>query len=142
MKKPAFWIWLLLTAAWIGVIFWHSSRVAADSDAESLGLLYYVQKLLPWMTNRILRKCGHFTEFAVLGFLMTGTLRYLRNFILLKPIACAGFIALCDETLQLFIPGRSGNVRDIWIDLGGVVFGSLLIYLFFRLRNKKKKKKA
>ena len=137
MKKKAFWLWLLFTLLWIGVIFWHSSRVAADSDAESLGLLYYVQKIFPWMTNRILRKCGHFGEFAVLGFPMTGMFRHLRNFILLKPLACAFFIALCDETLQLFIPGRSGNVRDLWIDLGGVVFGALILWLFFRLRKKK-----
>lgn len=137
MKKKAFWIWLLLTVLWIGVIFWHSSRVAADSDAESLGLLYYVQMILPWMTNNLLRKCGHFAEFAVLGVFMTGTIRQLRNFILLKPIACAAFIALCDETLQRFVPGRSGNVRDLWIDLGGIVFGTLLAWLFFRLRKKK-----
>ena len=139
MKKKAFWIWLLLTLLWIGVIFWHSSRVAADSDAESLGLLYYVQKIFPWMTNRLLRKCGHFGEFAVLGFFMTGMFRQLRNYLLLKPIACAALISLCDETLQLFVPGRSGNVRDVWIDLGGIVFGTLVIDLFFRLRKKKKK---
>ena len=139
MKKKAFWIWLLLSVLWIGVIFWHSSRVAADSEAESLGLLYYVQKILPWMTNRLLRKCGHFGEFAILGFFLTGMFRQLRNFTLLKPVACAAFIALCDETLQRYIPGRSGNVKDLWIDLGGIVFGALVMYLFSRLRKKKKK---
>jgi len=137
MKKKKFWLWLLFTAVWIGVIFWHSSRPAAQSDAESLGLLYYIQKILPWMTNRILRKCGHFAEFALLGFLMTGMFYRMRNFLLLKPIACGLLIALCDETLQLFVPGRSGNVRDVWIDLSGVIVGTLIIYLFFRLRKKK-----
>lgn len=137
MKKKAFWVWLVFTVLWIGVIFWHSSRVAADSDAESLGLLYHIQKILPWMTNNLLRKCGHFAEFAVLGVLLTGLFRQLRNFILLKPVACALFVALCDETIQRFVPGRSGNVKDLWIDLGGAVFGALVIYLFFRLRKKK-----
>lgn len=140
MKKKGFWVWLLLTAAWIGVIFWHSSRVAADSDAESLGLLYYVQKIFPWMTNNLLRKCGHFAEFSVLGLLLTGTFHRLKSFLLLKPVFSGLLVALCDETLQRFIPGRSGNVRDIWIDLGGVVFGALLLWLFFRLRDGKKKK--
>lgn len=141
MKKKGFWVWLLLTAVWIGVIFWHSSRIASVSDAESRGLLYYVQKLLPWMTNNLLRKCGHFAEFFVLGVLLTGTFRRLKNFILLKPLACAIFVALCDETIQLFVPGRSGNVRDLWIDLGGAVLGALLLWLPFRLRDGKKKKK-
>jgi len=141
MKKKSFWVWLLLSAAWIGVILWHSSQVAEASDAESLGLLYYVQKIFPWMTNNLLRKCGHFAEFSVLGFLLTGVFHSLRNFILLKPISCGLFVALCDETLQRFVPGRSGNVKDLWIDLGGVVFGTLLLWLFFRLRDRKKKKK-
>ena len=139
MKKKAFWVWLTLTVLWIAVIFWHSSRVAAASDAESLGLLYYVQKIFPWMTNNLLRKCGHFAEFTILGVFMTGMFRHLPNFLLLKPIACAAFISLCDETLQLFIPGRSGNVRDLWIDLGGVVFGALILYLLLRKPAKKKK---
>lgn len=139
MKRKAFWVWLALTALWIGVIFWHSSRVAEASDAESLGLLYYVQMILPWMTNNLLRKLGHFGEFTVLGVLMTGLFRQCKNFLLLKPVACAFFVCLCDETLQLFVPGRSGNVRDLWIDLGGVVFGALLLRLIFLLRDRKKK---
>jgi len=35
-------------------------------------------------------------------------------------------IPLLDETIQLFVPGRSGQVGDIWIDCFGVVFGTLL----------------
>ena len=142
MKKKAFWIWLTLTVLWIGVIFWHSSRVAADSDAESLGLLYYVQKILPWMTNNILRKCGHFAEFSILGFLLTGLFCRLKNFILLKPIVCGLLVALCDETIQHFVPGRCDRVKDVWIDLAGIVFGALILWLFFRLRDGRKKQKS
>ena len=29
--------------------------------------------------------------------------------------------ALTDETIQLFVPGRSGQVTDIWIDFSGVM---------------------
>lgn len=137
MKKKAFWVWLAFTVLWVGVIFWHSSRVAADSDAESLGLLYHIQKILPWMTNNILRKCGHFGEFSVLGFLLTGLLHQFKRFNLFRPVGCGLFIALCDETIQLFIPGRGGEVRDVWIDLGGVVFGTLILCLYYRLRKKK-----
>ena len=31
-----------------------------------------------------------------------------------------------DETIQRFIPGRSSQVTDVWIDMGGVVFGALV----------------
>ena len=31
--------------------------------------------------------------------------------------------ALTDETIQLFVPGRSGELRDVWIDFAGGVLG-------------------
>ena len=31
--------------------------------------------------------------------------------------------ALTDETIQLFVPGRSGQVTDVWIDFSGVLTG-------------------
>ena len=34
--------------------------------------------------------------------------------------------ALTDETIQLFVPGRSGQVTDIWIDFSGVMTGLLV----------------
>ncbi len=33
--------------------------------------------------------------------------------------------ALTDETIQLFVPGRSGQVTDVWIDFSGVLTGLL-----------------
>ena len=136
MKKKKLWLWLLLLLAWIGVIFWHSSCTAAKSDAESLGLLVYVRKVLPFMTNHLIRKLGHFTEFAILGWLMTKCFSLCKNFILLKPLAFSLFVALCDETIQLFVPGRSGNIRDVWIDFAGVILGTLLMRLIFEIRKR------
>ena len=34
-----------------------------------------------------------------------------------------------DETIQLFSPGRSSQVTDVWIDFAGVVTGTLLAFL-------------
>ena len=34
--------------------------------------------------------------------------------------------ALLDETIQRFIPGRSSQVTDVWIDMAGVVSGALI----------------
>ena len=137
MKKKRFWLWLVLTLLWIGFIFWHSSRNAVQSDGESLGLLYYIQKVLPWMTNNLLRKLAHCGEFAILGLLLTGTFYSAKNFTLFKPILAGLLCALCDETIQLFVPGRSGNVKDVWIDLSGVILGTLFMFLLFRLRKRK-----
>lgn len=136
MKKRRFRVWLLLTCAWLIVIFGHSSMPAATSNAESLGFLAVLQRTFPWLTNHLLRKMGHFTEFAILGVFVTGTFRNAKNFTLYKPLGLCLFTAVCDETLQLFIAGRSGNVRDVWIDFAGAVCGTLLTWLICKLRKR------
>ena len=41
--------------------------------------------------------------------------------------------ALTDETIQLFVPGRSGQVTDIWIDFSGVMTGLLVGFILLGL---------
>ena len=36
-------------------------------------------------------------------------------------------IALSDETIQLFVEGRSGQITDEWLDSAGVLFGLLCV---------------
>ena len=134
MKKRRFRIWLLLSCLWLVVIFGHSSMPASASNAESLGFLAVVQTIFPWMTNHFLRKLGHFTEFAILGIFWTGTFRNAKNFTLFKPLGMCLFTAVCDETLQLFVAGRSGNVRDIWIDFAGAFLSTFVTWLIYKLR--------
>lgn len=136
MKKKRVWLWLVLTLLWLAFIFLRSARSAPQSNDESLSLLYYIQMLLPWMTHNLLRKLAHFGEFAILGVLLTGTYFSARRFSLPKPILFGLLAALCDETIQLFVPGRSGNIKDVWIDLSGVVLGTLFAWLIFRLRRR------
>ena len=42
-----------------------------------------------------------------------------------------------DETIQIFVPGRSSAVRDVFIDLAGAATGLLIAALFFCHRAKK-----
>lgn len=134
VKKSKFRVWLVLTLLWLGLIFLHSSMPADASNAESSGLLAVVRTVLPWMTHAMLRKVAHFIEFSVLGIFMTGMFRYASRFILLKPLAFTLVTALCDETLQLFVAGRSGRITDIWLDFSGAVCGTLITWLIFKLR--------
>jgi len=41
--------------------------------------------------------------------------------------------AAADESIQTFIPGRSGEFRDVLIDFSGICLGLLLILLASRL---------
>ena len=133
MKKRRFRIWLLLSCLWLVVIFGHSSMPASASNAESLGFLAVVQTMFPWMTNHFLRKLGHFTEFAVLGVFVTGAFRNAKNFTLFKPLGLCLLAAVSDETLQLFISGRSGQLSDVWLDFSGALCGTLLFWLICKL---------
>ena len=54
----------------------------------------------------------------------------------------SGLAALCDETIQLFVPGRSGQITDVWLDTAGYLTGALLtLLLFFLCRKRPKQRK-
>ncbi len=93
---------------------------------QALGLPY------EWVTNFVVRKCAHFTEYMVLGILATYAfdLEGQRTFDVLLPTAV--FLLLVpsiDETIQLFVPGRAGMITDVMIDGCGAPTGVALRYL-------------
>lgn len=136
MNRKKFRIWLIFLLVWLAVIFGHSAMPAEVSRKESLGIFAWLQLCFPWLTHTLLRKLGHMTEFAILGVLLTGCFFRAGKRRLYLPLASAMLVALCDETLQLFIPGRSGEIRDVWIDLGGALLGVLLTRLLLRRKTK------
>lgn len=127
-------VWWALCAGWIAVIFAHSLMPAALSEAESYGLLARLAGLLPFLTARVLRKLAHFGEFCVLGLLLARCLP--RDFS--RPVLAGALCAMTDETIQLFVPGRSGEVRDVWIDLAGAALGVALTLLISRIRSRRR----
>lgn len=40
-------------------------------------------------------------------------------------------VPFADETIQLFVEGRSGQISDVWLDLAGALTGTML-YLTLR----------
>ena len=126
------WFWWALCALWLAVILGHSLMSADLSKAESGGLLAWLAALIPGLTEHLLRKLAHLSEFALLGFLLSQCFRVRVTRPLLAGLLCA----LCDETVQLFVPGRSGEVRDLWIDFAGVALGVGLVYLLRFSRRK------
>ncbi len=133
----------LLTALWMGVIFYFSSQPAVQSASLSGGLFQKIQKFvtdIPVMgqifaggfTEHLLRKAAHMTEFAILGILLVLCMReYIpaQWKIFRLPLALVtGILYACtDEFHQRFVPGRSGELKDVMIDSVGVLIGILLI---------------
>lgn len=135
-------IWTIIYIAFIIFIFSNSMQVATESAKRSLGVLHYLQELLGngWLTDHIVRKSAHFSEFALLGVLGVQCMRYytIRYRI---PVLFAGLlVALTDETIQLFVEGRSGQVSDVWLDFAGCCFGAVVMMVIVALRQKRNKK--
>lgn len=91
---------------------------------------------LDWLGEYLIRKLGHFTEFCVLGTLLT------ELFILLgerglhtvtTPLLLGVLTACADETIQKFVEGRGSSVVDVWIDTAGVFAGIILLYILRRI---------
>lgn len=124
------WPWRLACCLWLLLIFSQSAMPAPVSQAESGGLLYLLVQIFPFLTEHILRKLAHFSEFAVLGIFLGKSLQGPVMHMLFAGLLCA----LCDETIQLFVMGRSSQVGDIWVDFSGILAAAVLLWLLRRFR--------
>jgi VanZ family protein len=134
MKKKA--IWTAVTVLYVLFIFSNSMKPSDISSADSGWVLRVAQESLGtmgisanWLTEHIIRKTGHFSEYTLLGILLYESIRSYgftaerRFFIRLTTGFMVPFV---DETIQLMVEGRSGQISDVWLDCGGVAFGILL----------------
>ena len=132
-RRRTFWV---LTALWLLFVWGHSLLPASVSKEESGHWLALLQNWMPWLTDYLIRKAAHFTEYAVLGALLFGAAG-VRHGLWFPP--CFGALAaLADETVQLFAAGRSGQVSDVWLDLAGFLAGWILIALISLIRKKRR----
>ena len=120
------------------LIWGNSLQPAEASSAFSSGVLSKLQPLWLQLTgasfpisHHLLRKLGHFSEFFLLGLVSTltgatGRKKLTSN---LPVILYTGLaVAVADETIQYFSPGRSPEVRDILIDYSGFCCGLLAAF--------------
>ena len=135
----------LAAGLWTLVIWGQSLLPASQSSAESGQVLALLEPLLaltglpPELWHTAVRKCAHMAEYTLLAALLEGLPRLagLRRRLWSALSAC-GAAALTDETIQLFVPGRSGQVGDIWVDLAGALTGALLAALAGRLPRRRR----
>jgi len=118
-----------------------SSQPAVESSSSSSKIVNVILSTLKLDESKeevltmIVRKGAHFTEYFILGGLVTITYGAFNNkknnsFILLSCV----LVALSDEFLQSFIVGRSSEVRDVLIDFSGVVTFFIVNYIATHIR--------
>ncbi len=141
-------------------IFSNSAEIAQVSGQKSSIVTSYVNEMLSHspkpikLTQFQVRKLAHITEFCVLGFFLVLCLRaYTKRLIAFCawPLLMGLCIAVADEFIQSFVPGRSSQVVDIFIDFIGVSAGTcsaiflllilrFIFWVFFGHRRRKKVK--
>ncbi len=140
---------LVLTALMICFAFVHSMMPASVSSLESslfFDFIYGIMKNLgigAELTEHIIRKAAHFSEYCAIGFLSTGC---AYAFCKTRPskytvqVLFTGLAtAVCDETIQIFTPGRAGLITDVLIDFSGVLTGFAVALIYFWIYRKIRK---
>ena len=138
-------VFTLALAGCIWFIFSNSMAVAQVSSASSGRVLQLMQAALrrlghPALAQRLtmhfVRKLAHFCEYLLEGFLLMLCMRvYTRRYVrhISVPMLGGVLTAMADETIQLFSPGRSSQVTDVWLDSAGVLAGILIALVFMAL---------
>lgn len=137
--------WVVALVFWMGFIWSHSLVPGPSSASESLFVVRYLKGVFEQfgitdvsMMDHIVRKSAHFSEFLVLGLLdMCATLP-ARERGRAGRVVC-GLVVICvpivDETIQLFVANRSGQVSDVLLDMCGACAG-LLVMVLVGMRHK------
>ncbi len=79
--------------------------------------------------HHLIRKAAHFSEYASLGFLLTGGMACLKTSWPHRWAAAALIsltAAICDELFQTRVPGRAGSPWDTALDFSGALTGLIL----------------
>ena len=134
-KRVAIVFSYMVVFLWMAVIFYLSGQVAADSKNLSTGITQWIMNIVDevvWFSidiesfHHIIRKNAHFIAYLLLGVALIHAMK--RSGVYgFRGYAIALFIcivyAISDEIHQLFVPGRSGELRDVFIDSTGAIIG-------------------
>lgn len=143
MKSRSTKIYITLTIVWTIIIFSFSLQPADTSSQVSSGFgRWLIEVFAPNFIDEfesmseeqlayihfLLRKCAHFTEYFILGALVLLSQCHagIRRKIFTGLVICM-LVASVDETIQLFVSGRSGQISDVLLDTAGAAVGSLVV---------------
>lgn len=127
------------------VIFYFSSRTSTESAAQSNGILQWIKDIFGdnGITDIIVRKSAHCLEYTGLCLLLNFAWIFTRGKRSMTiSVICASLYAASDEIHQIFVDGRSCELRDWAIDTAGAILGAIgffVIYIITEAIIKKRK---
>ena len=139
-------ITLILIIIWMGIVFYFSNQVSEKSANLSGGLTRTILEVLGMLEGKtleeqyaigtVIRKLAHYSIYALGGILILLHINLYK--IKEKRKIILGWVvgtlyAITDEIHQLFVPGRSGEIRDVFLDSLGVITGIAFLLIIFRI---------
>ena len=136
---------ILLVLVWMALVFKLSAENSIKSDNTSgrvvniiLKILYNENEITQEIVGNVtfwVRKFAHFILYVMGGFLITNCIfncfnKLKGNFYI--SIAIGTLYSVIDELHQTFVPGRSGEIRDVLIDTVGVIIGAFIFYVIYK----------
>ncbi|AUM96473.1 TPA: VanZ family protein [Clostridium botulinum] len=148
MNKYKKLIYFLPSFIWMVVIFLFSNEPGQLSNQNNFFVANILRRCKITLfkhidynfLNFLIRKAAHITEYFILFMLLYFA---LKKTLYKKPKVKAAIItvlyACTDEFHQLFVQGREGRIRDVFIDSIGIFIGLFLIYMFKFIKKYRKK---
>lgn len=143
-KRPVRYSLLLLALVWMTLIFGFSAQSATESGGLSAIITEPLTKLIVRISeamsaseeavlyakvDNIVRSFAHFSEYTVLGMLLTAVLRAFGIKNGFVPWLVGAVYAVTDEWHQAYSPGRSSDPMDVLIDAAGVLCGVVIYHV-------------
>lgn len=138
---------LIITFAVLSLLFiWTNSFISSGASSRASG--YFTRLLTPLLelavgrgnvTEHLVRKLAHFTEYAFYGLWLALWMRADERKAVYALLS--GFLtAFLDETIQMFT-GRGPEIKDVWIDSFGIIAGIGIIHIMLAFYGYGKKEK-
>ena len=131
-----------LVFTWMLVIFILSAQLSSESDSLSSGITRFILNIINSLLPRIeiefsafshfVRKSAHFIAYLILGILSMYAIDEEKNSKFTwfsKALLICILYAMSDEFHQLYVPGRSGEIKDVLLDSTGSLVGILGYFL-------------
>lgn len=156
-KKYIKIIFGILVFIWMSTVFYFSNQPADTSTNTSGNTIRTIINLFPNIRNMeetekeeivsnlqpIVRKLAHFSIYTLGGILIynfINTYDISNKRKVIYSFIIGGIYAITDEFHQLFIYGRSCELRDMCIDSSGVLVGILIMIFLIKIKLKLEKK--
>ena len=154
---------VIVCLLWMAFIFYQSSQTSQQSNELSHEIVNYIgsqqkeetkvetpesmviqeSKWSFEQVNVFIRKSAHAFEFFILAILLAWVLieYHISGWkVTVMTLLAVLLYAISDEFHQLFVPGRSGQLKDVLIDTAGGAIGLALLALILYLKNRYKAK--